>query len=193
MESILDLDYESMTPEKKFLVPWNEFVAERHGADKLLAWMKAEGFFLAPASANHHLNVPGGLCIHTLNVTENALSLCETAHFARVNVQEAVSAALLHDLCKAGKYVQGDNGQYVYKDNRLLGHGEESAIIAMRFIELTENELLAIRWHMGAFTGANTWETLGKVYEKCPLALLLHIADMLATYCDETGEHACCG
>lgn len=55
---------------------------------------------------------------------------------------------------------------------------------------LTEEEKYAIRYHMGDF--ANERET-GDVYNRYPLATLLHMADIAATYldereCDDSGD-----
>ena len=51
---------------------------------------------------------------------------------------------------------------------------------------------MAIRWHMGFsdndFRGGGY--SVGNAFEKFPLAVLLHIADLQATYLDETGEKA---
>lgn len=47
---------------------------------------------------------------------------------------------------------------------------------------LTDKEILAIRWHMGAYSGEKDWNTLRKVYDSCPEALCVHMADMIATY-----------
>ena len=45
---------------------------------------------------------------------------------------------------------------------------------------------MAIRWHMGGFDcSVKGGERLDVVYEKYPLAFLLHIADLKATYIDE--------
>lgn len=186
---IVGMDFDTMTPEQRFRALWREYMSDRPGAKKLLAWMETAGFFTAPASARHHLNISGGLCRHTINVAMNASDLCNIPAFMNVDTKEAMVAALLHDLCKIGKYRAGDNGKYTYDDTRLLGHGEESALIALRFISLTHNELLAIRWHMGAYSGEQDWNTLGKAYDACPLAMLLHFADMMATYCDEVEAH----
>ena len=47
-------------------------------------------------------------------------------------------------------------------------------------------------WHMGFadndFRGGGY--SVGNAFEKFPLAVLLHIADLQATYLDETGEKA---
>ena len=52
--------------------------------------------------------------------------------------------------------------------------------LAQKYI--TEKETLAIRWHMGAYTGQQDWDTLSKVYDRCPEALCVHMADMIATH-----------
>lgn len=44
---------------------------------------------------------------------------------------------------------------------------------------------MAIRYHMGDFSDRNT----GKVYEMCPLALQLHVADLQATYLGEARQN----
>lgn len=65
-----------------------------------------------------------------------------------------------------------------------LGHGEKSLYIASKFIKLSDEEAAAIRWHMGAFDNAFRGgdRGLNAAYEKYPLAVLLHMADMRATY-----------
>ena len=51
---------------------------------------------------------------------------------------------------------------------------------------------MAIRWHMGFsdndFQGGGY--SIGNAFDKFPLAVLLHIADLQATYLDETGDKA---
>lgn len=124
--------------------------------------------------------------------------------------------SLLHDLCKVGFYKEewsnkksySENGskqdkggrfdwvevhQYRVHDTHKFGHGAASVEIAERFMGidgLTEEEKYAIRYHMGDF--ANERET-GDVYNRYPLATLLHMADIAATYldereCDESGD-----
>lgn len=53
---------------------------------------------------------------------------------------------------------------------------------------MTDTEALAIRWHMGAYSGEQDWGTLSKVYDRCPEALCLHMADMIATHIMEVEE-----
>ena len=56
------------------------------------------------------------------------------------------------------------------------------------FMKLTREESMAINWHMGAFDlrAINASYMLSNAYYKYPLALLFHIADIQATYLDET-------
>lgn len=74
--------------------------------------------------------------------------------------------------------------QYTIDELFPIGHGEKSVILVQGFMKLTAEEIMAIRCHMGG------WDTsvkggdrfIGKVYEKSELALLTHIADMMASY-----------
>ena len=75
--------------------------------------------------------------------------------------------------------------EYEYFDAGLVGHGEGSVIMAQQYIKLTAREIVAIRWHMGAYSGSQDWDTLSAVYDRYPEALCLHFADMIATHYDE--------
>lgn len=110
MDIVADMDFAEMDAEKQYRIMYAECLGDRPGANALLLWMESAGFFTAPASARHHLNTPGGLCRHTINVAMNASDLCNTPAFMNVDTKEAMVAALLHDLCKIGKYRAGDNG-----------------------------------------------------------------------------------
>ena len=165
---------------KRLLV---QAIKNRPGGAALMIVLEEVDFYNSPASASHHLNVPGGLVLHSLNVARTALELCEKMpQFAECDKNAVLTAALLHDVCKAGKYIQKPDGSYRYEDNELLGHGEESVIRIQNWIHLTDKEILAIRWHMGAYTGERDWNTLSKVYDRCQEALRLHMADMIATH-----------
>lgn len=77
------------------------------------------------------------------------------------------------------------------KTNSLpLGHGEKSIIQIMRYMQLTEEEMLAIRWHMGAFdsTVKGGSYDMNYAFAQSRLAAMLHIADMMATHLDERTE-----
>lgn len=91
---------------------------------------------------------------------------------------------------KDGSWQQVDT--YGYTNNFPVGHGEKSIIQIMRFMYLTEEEALAIRWHMGAFDNAVKGGSydMNYAFAQSRLAAMLHIADMMATHLDErTNAH----
>ena len=47
-------------------------------------------------------------------------------------------------------------------------------------MDLTEEEMLCIRWHMGAYDNKDNWDILGRAIEKYPNVLWTHTADMVA-------------
>ena len=105
--------------------------------------------------------------------------------------------ALLHDLCKANYYKKGTRnvkndatGQwekvpsYSVEDLFPYGHGEKSVFLIERFMKLKVEEAVAIRWHMAGFDDAAKGGcfAISEAYDKYPLAVKLHIADLKATY-----------
>ena len=174
---------------------------QRDGIDELLKWLESTDFFEAPASSRYHLSEEGGLCQHSLNVFYRLEQLCIT-EFGEdgYNPETVAVVALFHDICKANFYKQDyrnvkENGVWVQKpyytieDALPYGHGEKSVYIANGFMRLTREEAMAINWHMGLAdkraVGGDT--TYSLAFAKYPIALLLHMADMQATYLDETG------
>lgn len=180
----------------------------RPGADKLLGWLENSDFFTAPASTRFHLARPGGLVEHSIHVYARLRELFsrekERDNDGLIELlpeeEEAIAVcALLHDICKANFYAvemrnrKNEQGQwekypfYVVDDQLPYGHGEKSVYIASGFMKLSREEAMAIRWHMGAFDDSVKGGSyaMGGAFEKFPLALLLHMADMQATYLDE--------
>lgn len=186
----------------------------RPGADKLLAWLETTDFFDAPASTRFHLSRPGGLVEHSIHVYHRLHDLFvserqnrENEPFIELSDSEEETIAicgLLHDICKANFYAvemrnrKNEQGQwekypfYVVNDQLPYGHGEKSVYIISGFMKLTREEAMAIRWHMGF--SDNDFRaggfSVGNAFEKFPLALLTHMADLQATYLDEPREDA---
>ena len=192
----------------KFIKAYTENIM-RPGADKLLAWIESSDFFTAPASTRFHLSSPGGLLEHSLHVFERMKTICAneatiTPGFNEPSMETIAICGLLHDICKANFYAvemrnrKNDQGRweqypfYVVDDKLPYGHGEKSVYIVSGFMRLSREEAMAIRWHMGFsdndFKGGGY--SVGNAFEKFPLAVLLHIADLQATYLDETGDKA---
>lgn len=181
---------------------------KRPGADKLMEWLEKSDFFTAPASTRFHLSEPGGLVKHSVHVyerlRENYLHELDRDHEGPVELsdQEEESIAicgLLHDLCKVNFYKvemrnrKNEHGKweqypfYVIDDQLPYGHGEKSTYIVSGFMRLSREEAMAIRWHMGFsdndFRGGG--QTVGNAFDKFPLAVLTHIADLQASHLDE--------
>jgi hypothetical protein len=111
------------------------------------------------------------------------------AGFQWFSTETLVVAALLHDVCKARLYNwNGGEMCYEYNPDALsMGHGEKSVFMVMKYMRLTDEEALAIRWHHGMYDPAAQQDPreLNRALEQSDLVLLLHMADMLASRFDE--------
>ena len=177
---------------------------EREGVEDLIEALEEMGFFTAPASANHHLNVEGGLLEHSLNTCKAALAIYEGLKPLDASVEKEVRrdsiilSSLLHDICKSDIYKRSvkkrknNVGQWedvegysVSYKNFPMGHGEKSVILLLcNGLSLYDDEMLAIRWHMGAwginmnsFEDQRCYDTSRKLY---PLVSIIQAADGLA-------------
>ena len=167
---------------------------KRPGKERLLEYIENTDFFEAPASTKFHGAYEGGLVEHSINVFNRMKK------HQQHSLETLAIVSLLHDLCKADFYtvdyknVKQPNGTwtkapyYAVKDQLPIGnHGDKSVFIVLGFIQLSPEEIAAIRYHMGAFQEGDK-NNLGNVYEKYPLAMLLHTADMEATHLDESRD-----
>lgn len=158
-------------------------------------------FFTAPASTRFHGNHEGGLAEHSLNVYHRLQTEVITSSVDRhFNPDTVAICGLLHDVCKANFYKVSqrnvkneETGRwekqpfYQVEDQFPYGHGEKSVFLIERFMRLKVEEAMAIRWHMGGFDDAAKGGSyaISGALEMYPLTLLLHVADLKATYLDE--------
>lgn len=177
----------------------------RDGIEHIIEVLENLGFFDSPASTKFHLSYPGGLLEHSLNVCDMALDLRELIIKKNPDLQTSlpvesvIISSLLHDVCKSDIYkptvkkqknkdgqleevktYDVDHGKYPF------GHGEKSVILLLQNgLRLTTDEMLAIRWHMGAWDlNMDSYEAKGnfnKAKENSPLLSLLIAADGLAS------------
>lgn len=99
--------------KKKFIRIATENISCKN-LNELLAWLDCESdFYEAPASARHHLAVPGGLCEHSLNVYDRLCRFLREEYGDSCPYTEETIAvvALFHDLCKANMYTPGYRNQ----------------------------------------------------------------------------------
>lgn len=164
---------------------------EREGMEDLIDYMEQIGFFEAPCSGGNHLACQYGLVQHSRNVivaAENiAYGLLGKVKYEEIR-DSVIIAAALHDLGKCGDY-----GKQMYVPNVLksgktseakpfkrnsallpLDHATRSIKLATLFIDLTEDEEFAIRYHDGLYETAN----YGVKGHETPLYLILHYADL---------------
>lgn len=169
----------------------------RDGIKDLMSYLENEtDFFEAPCSTKYHLNVRGGLCEHSINVYCALMNLCTNYSYDIVkNTETLTIVSLFHDVCKTNFYKptvisKKVNGQWVQTqgfeidDKFPIGHGEKSVIILQQFMRLTIEEMLAIRWHMGAWdTAVKGGERAYEAAQACKkLVTLLHCADTIASH-----------
>lgn len=168
---------------------------KREGIDKLIEFIEKTDFFKAPASTRFHGNYEGGLLEHSMKVYELLVQKVKTASIPiEVTDESLVIIALLHDICKANFYkvdyrnAKNELGEwekvpyYTVDDTIPYGHGEKSVMMLTEYIKLTSEEKYCIRWHMGFTEPKELYTTLGLAYKKYPLGLLMHEADLEATY-----------
>ena len=169
----------------------------RPGADKLFQWLESTDFFTAPASTRFHGDHAGGLCEHSVHVWQELVRLLKAYPEVKVSGETAAIVSLLHDLCKIGCYKtelrnQKVNGVWVQRPVYVFdedfcygGHGSKSVYLAQKYLNLTNEEAVAINCHMGFSDRGPGDYSLGNAYEAYPLAFLLHVADESATWIRE--------
>ena len=185
-------DWNSALEELKAQFTMLLFDVERDGIKELVKYLVDSSFFSDPASARYHNAFPGGLLDHSMNVFYELTEMAKLYNFS-FSIDSMVIIALLHDLCKIGNYKtqvawrkdinnkwESYNGYGFNNDEFPAGHGEKSVFIISEFIKLTKEEILAIRWHSGAFEqGVSIPFT--NACKLSPLVTLTHSADLHAS------------
>ena len=194
--------------KEKFLEIYRENIT-RPGAEEFLKWLESTDFFTAPASSKNHLAQPGGLAVHSLNVWRRLREIAVrdmtdrnapgVRQLSEAEEETVAILGLLHDVCKVGVYHQTDPfkaamegkldtmAPYEFRDTFPLGHGEKSLFLITCHMALTEEEALAIRWHMGAYDDAvkGGSRSMTEAMNLTPWVWRLQEADMCAAWIDE--------
>lgn len=207
---------EISTQKQLFIDTCHKYI-KREGLQELLEYLEGTDFYRAPSSTRYHLNEDGGLCRHSLNVFYTAAKIYTNcvAEAIKKNMspfkeelsQESIAiACLFHDLCKIGIYFKTEkfrkdaNGRWEtyltwdFKENFPIGHAEKSLYIIQKYITLTEEEALAIRWHMGMYdigeNGSSNRKAFYDANEISPLVSIVSSADFLSSKCLELTTNA---
>lgn len=103
---------------------------------------------------------------------------------------------MLHDVCKLDDYIDENasdvvvmgSGSPISKDPKwtynptpmFAGHGDKSVMMLSQVMTLTEEEMLCIRFHMGAYV-TSEWDAFDRAIRKYQSVLFTHTADMYAS------------
>lgn len=170
---------------------------ERQGIKEFLSWLENEtDYFTAPASTKYHGNEEGGLLRHSMYVYYNLIKLASGTYTR----DTLAIVSLFHDICKTNFYILSsrnvkdeETGKWnkvpcytVSEEYPFGGHGSKSVyLIITHGLKLTDEEAAAINCHMGGWDSTNYSNPSG-AFAKYPLAVYLHVADMLASYIDNS-------
>lgn len=175
------------------------------GKEDLLYYLeKGTDFFTAPSSTVFHSSEEGGLAVHSLHVYE-LLKEKNERYGLEISPASVAICGLLHDVCKTNYYAREKKWRkidgkwveeevWVVDDKFPVGHGEKSVAILQRFIKLTDDEIIAIRWHMAAFdAGIHFNYPSGYPFrlatKRVPLLTALITADMEASNILEADDY----
>ena len=149
-----------------------------------------------PASVKYHGAYTGALFDHSYAVAMILQQLTDKLGLKWEKLGSPTIVGMCHDFCKIDKYQQGIIlgtgvgeicGQKPVWDYRqsndifpIKGHGARSVILVQKNIKLTDEELLCIYHHMGAYE-KDDWSEFDQAIKRYPNVLWTHQADMIAS------------
>lgn len=142
-------------------------------------------YFEKPASLNHHGKDYGDLFAHSYNVAQTLIYYTTELSLKWLRPESPMIVGLFHDLCKVDNYTWDGRvsencreNSFCYNDKQLMqGHGDKSVILLSQFMTLTLEEILCIRYHMGAYE-KDDWDGFDRAIRHYPNVLYTHTADM---------------
>lgn len=168
---------------------------DRPGIENLVEYIDTKtDFRTAPASSRFHGNFEGGALVHFINAYNCFNNLCDNYNIM-LSPDSRKIIGLLHDFCKFNLYKKTTRRHFIeeqdkwityvtyeFKNGEIpLGHGEKSVMLLQQFIKLSRLEMLAIRWHMGAYEEGALRNGLNEASEYHPCVRAMQIADQMAT------------
>ena len=155
-------------------------------------WLCSTDFFRAPAAAKHHCNYYGGLYDHSRNVFQQLARFTQMGLCTWTRSSSPLIVGMLHDATKIGAYkvFQEKNPLteeleygYIYNSDQVKFseiHGMDSVLKLEDHMDLTREEKLCIRFHMGAYE-TDAWDDYDEAIRAFPNVLWTHQADMIAS------------
>lgn len=167
--------------------------------DELMIFLSEHYFWTCPASIKHHGNHSGGLFEHSMAVAKTLIDLTKKLGLKWQREESPAIIGLFHDMCKTDDYVYvvdspgkelfggavvNEAGHWDYNPEPIVkGHGDKSVLMLSTVLQLTEEEMYCIRFHMGAFTDSSEWKFYTNAVHKFNNVLWVHQADMIAAHC----------
>lgn len=179
--------------------------------EQLISFLENSDFFTAPASTKYHGSYPGGLCEHCLDTYKELKMLSEKFPQFFYTEDTIRIVSLLHDISKINLYKKDIHNKKVYhesgsksdnlgrfdwvseqvyiidKEHRFIygNHEQTSEFIVRQYVPLMVEESVALLNHHGGTAYDSTPVNISEIFNNYPLSLLLHNADMLASYLDQ--------
>ncbi len=200
--------------KNRFIELVNSISREGFNKDLLLKYLESTDFYYAPATSKYHSSFKGGLVKHSLNVYDTLVKLVKDSD---INIDEdsIKIVSLFHDISKVNYYETYYRNQKVYHENgtkydesgrfdwqsikeykvidstnRFLFYNHEgtSEYMISSYCPLTLEESVAILHHHGAMSNDSAKDEITAIYNRYPLAVLLHTADLISCYILESSE-----
>jgi len=159
---------------------------KREGIGDLIDYLEESDYFQAPASTRFHANHKGGLAEHSLNVY--CLFKEKNEKFKlNLSKETIIICSLLHDMCKVGIYFERKlksgclaSIPYELEEDLPLGHSTKSIFMTNKFIQLSFEESLIIRWHM-SWSDYEFKKHINRVKEMAPAIMAFITSDLEAS------------
>lgn len=194
--------------KQEFLRLVNDINREGVLKDELINMLETSDFFYAPASTKYHGSYCGGLCKHSLDVYNRMFDFKETI---KMDIDSVKIVSLFHDISKINLYKKDIRNKKLYyeygsksdnigrfdwvseeiyivdHDNKFVygNHEQTSEFLVRQYFPLTVEESVALLHHHGGLGWDSTKADISEIYSKYPLAVLLHSADLMASFLDK--------
>jgi|GEM_PF-3594176 len=170
----------------------------------LKALLCAETFFTDPGAIRYHHDYVGGLADHSFGVWCRLMDLATSQY----DPKTLFRVAMIHDLGKVGTYISAVKnqkrvgadgravldrfGKFIWDEVSAFDHSPHPApVLGPRGlsifralaagIQMSNDELMVVRWHMGAYddNAGEAMLRMKRAIELCPLVAIMQAADVL--------------
>ena len=189
----MPLDFEPL--QKKYAALFDRLAGRREQILHFKTFLEKEtDWLVAPVLKRAHMDVEHGLLMHSIGVTERALSI-KNLVAPDIEDESVIVVALFHDVGKLDYPGRPDNPG---KPSVLPAGGEpprlgrhhaaRSLDLVSRFVPLSEEEAQAIAAHDGLVPVEGGVVNLEYYRKECRLTMILHFADFWTAAVEEEGR-----